>query len=341
MNDSVILDKIEYPLLILSSKAGYGNYSVGNALFELTNKNGCVKHEEIEKLINTQLRDINFSRYYLLCTKAPWLLNLIYKIPLSYYFKYIKEQFFKNGDFSILRDCINSFNYKTVICVNHRAAFWVSALKRRGEVDSRVLCVLSDYHMSPGWKYVFWNYIDGLLGPALCSSILSMVRGKYYQIDLPVQKDYDSLKNKPGDIKQVLITGGGWGIGPLFEAISSLHNRFESLILHVACGENKKLLEQINSYFGTSSRINVYPFVSSLMPIMAKCGSVVTRPSAATITEAYRARRMIFLLPGLPVIEENNAHYAMDNFSSKYFSIKAFEDWYEKNQNDFRVNIKL
>ncbi|MBI1858500.1 MAG: hypothetical protein HYR97_05240 [Candidatus Melainabacteria bacterium] len=57
---------------------------------------------------------------------------------------------------------------------------------------------------------------------------------------------------------------------------------------------------------------------------MKKCGIIITKPGAVTVTEAFKAGREIYLIPGLPIIEENNRIYEIKYFLAKDFSIEQF-----------------
>ena len=74
--------------------------------------------------------------------------------------------------------------------------------------------------------------------------------------------------------------------------------------------------------------IIVYEKPNSLCALISRCASIVTKPGGVIITEAHKARRRIFLIDGLPVTEQANARYAVENFSAAKFSLKTFSRWY-------------
>ncbi|MBI3309506.1 MAG: hypothetical protein HYZ79_09070, partial [Candidatus Melainabacteria bacterium] len=66
MEKELLLNKVKFPVLILSSKAGFGNYSVGCALKDQLSKYGRVYHKPIEEIISINLNRVNFQRYKLI-----------------------------------------------------------------------------------------------------------------------------------------------------------------------------------------------------------------------------------------------------------------------------------
>jgi UDP-N-acetylglucosamine:LPS N-acetylglucosamine transferase len=100
------------------------------------------------------------------------------------------------------------------------------------------------------------------------------------------------------------------------------------LKIHVVCGENEAVLQKLNEEFGNEARVRVYGKVESLAPLMELCGSVITKPGISTLLEAQAAARKIFLLPGMPVAEDNNARFARKEFQAVDFTTDAFGEWY-------------
>jgi hypothetical protein len=55
---------------------------------------------------------------------------------------------------------------------------------------------------------------------------------------------------------------------------------------------------------------------------------VITKPGISTLLEARATGRKLFLLPGMPVAEDNNAGYAVRHFGAEWFSKESFTRWY-------------
>jgi len=71
----------------------------------------------------------------------------------------------------------------------------------------------------------------------------------------------------------------------------------------------------------------VYACLPSLAPLMARCGSCITKPGIASILETVAAGRQLFLLLGLPQSEAHNAAYAIARYRARRFSPEAFFAW--------------
>ena len=332
MNSSDIKKEISHikrPVIILSSKAGLGNYSVGKALLEIMEDNSQVYHYCIEDLICDCLKQSDFLRYRNICENNPWLLYFIYRIPANYWLKYAREAYFKDLDLSLLKEKINNLGAQTVIATNNRAAFWLSTLKKRQEINCSLIAFLTDYSLNPGWKHIFWSYVDKIMGVIKDKNIPSRLRSRYTQVEIPVLKKYRKLSVKKGSKNNILVAGGGWGLGRMFPLCKAVVKRMPFLNLHIAVGSNEKLYKRLTAYFSKYQNVFIYKNLDTLYSLMEICGAVITKPGAVTISEASCAGRKIFLIKGIPGCEHKNMKYALRHLKAEMFSFRAFENWYK------------
>lgn len=318
------------PILIVSTRVGRGMYSIGEAIQERQEDKPHVYHLAVEELLSGSAIKEDLERYQLICNRFPFLLYLVYKIPIFYYRKYLRERFFNSTDLQKLKRKIESLHIKTVICVSHRPAFWITNLKRRESVDVSVWGVLAEYGKNLGWKYQFWEQMDGFLSPVdedkLDLQLPSHV--KFFKINLPAKRAYYEISEARGDKNSVLLVCGIWGLGPFVKILQALVGELPSVRIHVVCGDNKQEYEKIRQVFKHNPNIHLYGMTPSLVPHLKECASVITKPGISSLLESHAARRQIFLLKGLPVAEDNNARFAIRHFGAQWFDIEAFKRWY-------------
>ena len=322
-----LCQEIEGPILILSSRAGLGNSAFAAAFQEKLNNHLENFHYPIEELIPINLIKTDFLRYSFICEKAPWLLNIIYKLPFNYWLKLIKTGMLPKLRLENLSKKINDLKVKTIICFNHRAAFWISCLKKQKQINCRIFCFLTDFSISPGWKYIFINQIDQFWGMIESGQIPWQIKEKYCQTEFLVSEKFYSLSSEKGAKNQVLITGGGWGLGKIAPLIKKLSRELPELTIHVTCGDNKKLYKKFIR--NKNLNIKIYKDLVSIFDLMKICRIIITKPGAAALCEAQAAKREIFLLKGLPVIEKANTDFAVKNFKARIFNMRIFKLWYQ------------
>ena len=153
---------------------------------------------------------------------------------------------------------------------------------------------------------------------------------QFYQIELPIREGFAELASSPGDPNSVLLISGAWGQGPLAEITRVLTTRRPGLTLHVVCGDNRSAYQEIQMRYAANAHVRPYETVSSILPQLRECGSVITKPGISTLLESHAARRKIFLLKGMPIAEDNNASYAVCHMDAEWFTPEAFDRWYQK-----------
>lgn len=319
----------EPPILVVSTVVGRGMYTIGEAIRQRLRDKHPVYHVPVEEFVSPGVVNEDLERYKYISNNFPVLLHLVYKIPLFYYRKYLREKLFNAADLGRLGEKIEALGAKTVICVSHRPAFWVSNLKRRKGLDLSVWGVLGEYGKNLGWKYLFWEQMNGFLSP-VGRDVLGFAlprHMRFININLPARQEYYDISTVEGDINSVLLVCGFWGQGPIAETVKKLADALPDLRVHAVCGENRKAYEKMRRLFKGDARIQVYGVTPSLAPSLRECASVITKPGISTLLESHAAGRKIFLLKGMPVAEDNNARFAIEHFGAQWFDVAAFKRW--------------
>lgn len=320
------------PVLIVSTAVGRGMYTIGEAIQERLTENQPVYHVPVEEFMPQQVVNEDLERYKYISNNFPALLYLVYKIPLFYYRKYLREKLFDAADLTSLRAKMEALKIKTAICVSHRPAFWVANLKRRAGLDLSVWGVLGEYGKNLGWRYQFWEQFEGFLSPvgrkALGFQLPPHVR--FMNVNLPARREYHDVASVRGDANSVLLVCGFWGQGPLAEIAEKLSSAAPDLRIHAVCGENREAFERLRRMSERNARIHAHGVTPSLAPLLKECASIITKPGISTLLESHAARRKIFLLRGMPVAEDNNARFAAEHFGAEWFDVTAFMKWHAR-----------
>jgi hypothetical protein len=322
------------PVLIVSTVVGRGMYSLGEAIAERYPDSSQVSHVAVEDFLPPRSVTEDLRRYQWISNKFPLLLHLVYRIPLFYYRKYLRERLRPGFDLGRLKGHIQAVCPRTVLCVSHRPAFWVSNLKWRERMDFRLWGLLGEYGYTLGWKYIFWEQMDGFLSPVGRNQLsYAFPSGLDFRlIELPARRTYYQLAGHRGGPNCVLLVCGYWGQGPIHRVVRTLRWAVPGLCVLVVCGENAQALEQTRRAFAGDPRVTVHGAVPSLVPFLQEAGCVVTKPGIATLLEAHAAARKVFLLKGIPVAEDNNARHAIGYFGAEWFSPEGFRKWYQSQE---------
>ena len=155
----------EPPVLVVSTVVGRGMYSLGEAVQERFLDPGAVTHVAVEEFLPRRAVTEDLRRYKWLSNNLPFLIYLVHTVPLLFYRKYLRESLRSGADLRALREKIESIGPRTVLCISHRPAFWVSSLRRRAGLDFQLWGLLGEYGNTLGWRYIFWEQMNGFLSP--------------------------------------------------------------------------------------------------------------------------------------------------------------------------------
>ncbi len=325
-----ITDLFEPPVLIVSTVVGRGMYTLGEAVRERFADPAAVEHVAVEDHLPGTAVGEDLKRYKWICNHVPFLLHLIYTVPLFYYRKYLRESWFDWSDLTLLKDKIEAARPRTVLCISHRPAFWLANLKRRQKMDFKLWGLLGEYGPTLGWKYIFWEQMNGFLSPLPRDRLNYSFPADltFKTIDLPARRAFSDLEAHPGSKGCVLLVCGFWGQGPILQLLKQLLTADGALRVHAVCGVNGTAYDETRRAFRHLPNVHVHGAVESLAPLMREAGCVITKPGISTTLEAAAARRKLFLVPGIPVAENRyNAGYAQAHFGAEWFTVEGFRQW--------------
>ena len=324
------LDALPRPVLILSTAVGRGMFSIGAALVERAAGRGPVEHRPIEDFLpSAGLREVD-ERYRAISSRFPVLLNIAYRFPPIYQRKLLRERHLRATDLGRLEHCLAQDGYRAVLAVSHRAAFWAGLAKERARLDTTLVGLSGEFGSSLGGRYVPWSAIQGFLSPVPRAEIRFTIPAtvSFKEVALPARQEYVRLAATRGARGAVLVVCGYWGQGRIDRVLAELRAARPELELHAVCGENEAMRATISA--AGDARVHAYGVVPSLAPLLARCGSVISKPGIATILEVHAARRALFLMRGMPVAEDNNLRYALAHLGAQPYSLRRFLAWLEE-----------
>ena len=181
---------------------------------------------------------------------------------------------------------------------------------------------LGEYGKNLGWQYIFWDQVDGFMSPVAREDIGISLPSHVdlVAIGLPARLAYGELAGTQGEANDVLLTCGLWGQGPFLRLVWEIRQALPDARLHVVCGENQRAQRWLRRVFPHDPALQVHGVVDSLVPLLRTSRAIITKPGISTLIEAHAAQRKIFLVPGMPVAEANNARYALQHFGAEWFT---------------------
>lgn len=283
---------------------------------EVLNINGFNYTNPIsEKIIN---------RLYLGVIKtAPRVWDYLYDNPLiAERISRIKDRVHKFNALK-LKKLFDSFRPDAVACSQAFPCGMCAYYKKDYGASFKLIGMLTDYIPHSYWIY---DSVDYYITPSEDISLHLIDRGimprkvKAYGIPFdPLfneQVKKDELKRSLGlhhGSPVILIMGGGHGIGPIKEIVSSLEKSRHDLQEVVVTGINRRLFRWL-SRMRPRCRKKIIPleYVETIHQLMKISDIIITKPGGVTTAEVLAQNMPMIIIKPLPGQEAYNASYLED-----------------------------
>lgn len=317
-------------ILILSCGTGGGHNSAALAIQEALLEKG-IKADFIEYLdiISKRLKN-GVNKLYISSTrKQGKVFKKVYKLGELY-----SKTRFKSPVYGLnylnkrkLYKYIEENEYNYIITTHLFAAQALTAIKKEHPIH--FIAVATDYVCIPFWEETNPDYFI-IPSEELKESFTSkgIQPEKLLPFGIPVAKQYrmelskEETKLKLGLEKgkrYILILSGSMGFGNILQMIKELVQEIQDIIFIVSCGNNKKLLDKLNTDFIEDNRVIALPFVNNISEYINASELVLTKPGGLTTTEIAVTRTPFIHTNPIPGCENYNAEY----FEKKGMSIKC------------------
>lgn len=337
-------------ILIVYAKAGAGHKRAAEALFEAFRR----KRQESVALIDcldycAPLFRYLYPRVYIwMVCYLPWLWAFFYyfldKRPVYNIikpFRRFNNHIASRGFVRFLK----TEKPKVIISTQFFASEIIADLKRRGQIDSKLISVVTDFGAHTFWESedvdVFVVASNDTKADLLARKIPKekiIVLG--IPIEPPPQRLNIALAYQELGLKEnafvILIVGGGFGVGPIREIVSSLdrldkHTRNRVQLL-VVCSRNKKLYAQMEIIVrDLKVDTKIFGFVPDLYKMMAVSDVIVSKSGGLTTSESLASGLPMIIISPIPGQETKNCDLLVKNqaairIDKPYEIKKAIED---------------
>ena len=216
-----------------------------------------------------------------------------------------------------MKELLDRHRPDIVICTHPFPCSAVAYLKKTQYPNLVLTGVITDFAVHQMWIFdevdlYFIGSADMLM--AMVAKGVSRKRVAVTGIPvLPSFSEYDRTEPKAKDGRQlpnVLIMGGGLGMGGVQESLHSLEQIARSLRIVVIAGRKKKLRRKLEKFCLRSHHsIRIYEYTDRIPELMANAQLLITKPGALTISEALTMELPMILFDPIPGQEIDNARF--------------------------------
>lgn len=313
-------------IFIIYTDAGAGHRRAAEALYKVT---GEIFPEAVVSLFDvlnytTSLFKKSYPAIYLfMVNRCPWLFGI------GYYLTDIRavDRFVR-----IFRRLTNGINCKSfekyllnekpdlIITTHWLPSEIITSLKKRRKLDSLLVTCITDYYPHAFWRnrgvdlYIAPN--EDLI-PRLIK--LGVAPEKVQTIGLPIAPEFAlnhdkiEIRKQLGldqDLFTILITSGGFGVGPIKELVAEIEKIDAPLQVQVVCGKNTGLREELTAYTKNARhRFQIYGFVTNMDELMEASDIMISKSGGLTSTEAMAKNLPLIILYPIPGQEFSNSEF--------------------------------
>lgn len=317
-------------ILILSCGTGGGHNSAAIAIQEKMLNKG-IKADFIEYLdiIDEKVKD-RVNKLYIGTTKGDGkIFKTAYHLGELYEKTKIKSPVYTLNSLNKnkLYKYIVDNNYDYVVTTHLFPAQALTAINKKHKIP--FIAVATDYVSIPFWEETNPDFFI-IPSKELEYDFISkgIDKEKLLPFGIPVReaytKDYDIEEckkelNLEKDKRYVLILTGSMGFGNIKNVVKKLLQKIEDVNYIIACGNNKKMLEELNEEYKDNTRVLALPFTTRISEYMKSSEVILTKPGGLTTTEVANLRKPFIHTMPIPGCENHNANF----FEKRGMSLKC------------------
>lgn len=301
-------------ILLLSADFGSGHLSAAKAIASLCRRLDPQCEAEPLQLKSPTL-NLTSGGYLWLIDFLPSIYRKLYQLPVGWPLRALLVTVLG----ATVQRAIRQRRPHVIVGTHPFPAGVAAYLRSKGKVDVPVVMALTDFLPHGFWV---WKGVDLYCVSSEVSAEalvgLGVPRSRIAVTGVAIRPEFcdaaTKLARHPSDSssRRVLVMGGGLGLGPIVEAVTSLASIPQpELRLTVICGTNQSLQQELLDQFGDDHRIEVLGFTNRVAELMAQSDLLVTKPGGITCSEAMALGLPMLLLSPLPGHEEENASYLL------------------------------
>lgn len=318
-------------VLILSVSAGAGHLRAAEALeraFLQMQAAEEVRHLDTLAYTNKVFRHLYSKAYLEMVNKMPEVLGWLYDHL---------DKPWKNERRRLALDKLNTrpfvkmlkeYQPDLTICTHFLPAEIISWLKAKRRINCRQSIVITDFDVHAMWLcHHYEHYFVALDETRLHLEKLGIPPDKITVSGIPIDPLFAERKNMREmrakhnlrqQVTTILLSAGGFGVGPVENILKSLIRDMRSPAQIVAlCGRNQKLKNRVEQLAaglpqGSQLLIKAVGYTTEMDEYMAASDILLGKPGGLTTSEAL-ARELIFVIVNpIPGQEERNSDHLLE-----------------------------
>jgi processive 1,2-diacylglycerol beta-glucosyltransferase len=316
-------------VLVLSASAGAGHLRAAEAVEKAIGVQGLasqIQHVDVLKYTNQVFRHFYSKAYIDLVNNAPEVLGWLYDHL---------DEHGKNDPIRLAFDRLNAnafvrylrrYQPDVAICTHFLPSEIISSLKAEGKVRVLNAVVVTDFDVHAMWLcrhveqyFVALEETKAHLKALGVPDALITISGIPIDPVFAKPKDKRAMRRKHGlgDRFTILVSAGGFGVGPVGHLVQALAQLSHPAQVVVVCGRNEALRADLSEKvkkLGKRSLVSftLLGYTTDMDEIMAASDLYVGKPGGLTTSEALAKGLPMVVINPIPGQEERNSDHLLE-----------------------------
>jgi processive 1,2-diacylglycerol beta-glucosyltransferase len=320
-----VLDKV----LILSASAGAGHVRAAQALERAFVELGAareVRHVDALQLTNKVFRTLYSKTYLELVDHAPDVLGWLYDFLDTPWEKERRRLAWDKLNTRRFVKMLERHQPDLVLCTHFLPAEIISWLKAKERLACAQAITVTDFDVHAMWLcHHFEQYFVAIDETREHLVRLGVPPEKVTVSGIPIdpvfaqRKDKVAMRAKYGlapDRTTVLVSAGGFGVGPIEHLVASLLDLAHPAQVVVICGRNNELRRRLEALAGerADGRTPLVPvgYTTDMDEYMTAADVMVGKPGGLTTSEALAKELLLVIVNPIPGQEERNSDHLLE-----------------------------
>jgi processive 1,2-diacylglycerol beta-glucosyltransferase len=319
-----MLDKV----LILSATSGAGHVRAAQAIERAFIETGAaryVRHIDTLEYTNKLFRNLYSKAYIDMVNRAPEVMGWLY------------DQFDKPWQNERRRLAFNKLNTRPfvkmleeyqpdiAVCTHFLPSEIISWLKAKQRLATRQSIVVTDFDVHAMWLcHHYEQYFVAMDETRVHLEKLGIAKDRIAVTGIPIdpvfsrRKDQREMRRRHAlreDCVTLLVSAGGFGVGPVEHLIASLAGLRHKAQVIVICGRNEELKKRAERAARASDQkvaFKIIGFTTEMDELMAASDILLGKPGGLTTSEALASGLVLVIVNPIPGQEERNADHLLE-----------------------------
>ncbi|HLG17444.1 MAG TPA: glycosyltransferase [Blastocatellia bacterium] len=317
-------------VLVLSASSGAGHVRAAEAIERAFADTGAareVRHVDALDYTNKLFRSLYSKAYIDMVNRAPEVMGWMYDALDKPWKNERRRLAFDKLNTRPFVKMLREYQPDITVCTHFLPAEIISWLKAKQRLVTKQAVVVTDFDVHAMWLcHHYEHYFVALDETREHLVKLGIPREKITVSGIPIDpvfardKSKTDMRAKHGlaqDRMTILVSTGGFGVGPIRNLLASLLELRHSVQVIAICGRNEKLKAQLDHVAasvpsGHNVAVKVIGYTKEMDEYMSASDIIVGKPGGLTTSEALAKGLVFVVVNPIPGQEERNSDHLLE-----------------------------